>query len=191
MYDLAEDYFDALINHAKQFRYQIFDTVYIGGGTPTSVDPQLIAKLMHYIFAYFDISIDAEITIEANPATITPQTLEIYRASGINRISIGVQSFSDTVLSRLGRIHNSQQAKCAVMDASAAGFDNISIDLMFSVPGQSYPLWAYDLSYATTLPVSHISCYGLKIEPGTKFEELPEDWKCPRCRKGKDQFKPV
>ena len=169
MYHLAEEYFDALIAHAKQFRYQSFNTVYIGGGTPTSVDAQLISKLMYYVFAYFDISIDAEITIEANPATITPETLEIYRKSGITRISIGVQSFSDLVLSHLGRIHDSAQAKCAVMDASAAGFENISIDLMFSVPGQSYPLWAYDLSYATTLPVSHISCYGLKIEPGTEF----------------------
>ena len=168
---LAENYIDALIAHAKQFRYQSFNTVYIGGGTPTSIDAQLISKLMYYVFAYFDISIDAEITIEANPATITPETLEIYRKSGINRISIGVQSFSDSVLSHLGRIHSSAEAKCAVMDASAAGFDNISIDLMFSVPGQSFPLWAYDLSYATTLPISHISCYGLKIEPGTKFAE--------------------
>lgn len=145
------------------------DTVFIGGGTPSLMNHQEIARLMETVYESFEITMDAEITIESNPNSLDDIKLYTYLKNGINRLSMGVQSFDDDILNMLGRVHDKQRAINAFEMARKAGFKNINIDLMFAVPGQGQEQWLDTLREAISLSPEHISFYSLQIEEGTKF----------------------
>ena len=155
------------------------DTVFIGGGTPSVPECDVMEKLLQGMPESFCFQKDAEITIEANPGTLTPKKLELYRKYGINRISIGLQSPKDEELKVLGRIHNYEQFQESYQMARAAGFSNINTDLMFAIPGQSYEGWMENLRIVAELGPEHISAYSLIIEEGTPFSkrelDLPDE----------------
>ncbi|UCE04439.1 MAG: radical SAM family heme chaperone HemW [bacterium] len=147
-----------------------FRTLYIGGGTPSLLSAQQIDKLFQKVLSRFHFAKDFEFTIEANPETISFSKLKDYRSVGVNRLSLGVQSFSDLELQTLGRIHNTDQAKKCIEWASQAGFDNINLDLIFAIPDQSLSGWQTNLEQAIQFKPKHLSIYCLTIEPGTPFE---------------------
>ena len=144
-------------------------TVYLGGGTPSLFSPGAIAVLLDAAATGPGIVSGAEITLEANPGTVTRDRLADYRAAGVNRISLGVQSFQPAVLRTLGRDHTPAEAAAAVEAARAAGIDNVSLDLIFAVPGATLSDWEADLAAATALAPSHVSAYALTWEEGTPF----------------------
>ena len=146
-------------------------TIYFGGGTPSLADPSLIASFIQSIDEAFGISDDPEISMEANPGTLTKSKLEGYRSAGVNRLSIGLQSFDDSVLKTLGRIHTAEDFVKSYEDARRAGFDNVSVDLMFGVPGQTHEIWASTLAKVVSMDPEHVSFYSLQIEEGTPFYE--------------------
>ena len=157
------------------------DTVYFGGGTPSYLGPNRLCRLLDAVFQSYRVAPGAEITLEANPDSVTPQGLKRLVRAGFNRISIGVQSDDDAQLKALGRPHNYRQAQQAVSLSRRAGFDNISVDLMYGLPNQSREQWMQTLRNVIDLKADHISCYGLKVEPGTKLwtykdcANLPDD----------------
>ena len=183
--DLMDRYLDAVILHIREAAqgaagYEV-DTVYFGGGTPSFFGAGGLAKIFAEIDRRFDVSRDAEVSLEANPDSVTLPMLMRLRRAGFNRISIGVQSDDDAQLKALGRPHNYRQAQQAVSLSRRAGFDNISVDLMYGLPNQSREQWMQTLRNVIDLKADHISCYGLKVEPGTKLYEyrscanLPDD----------------
>ena len=148
------------------------DTVYFGGGTPTLLDEKYIESILVSLKDNFHISSDAEITIEANPCTVTKEKMKNLHSVGFNRVSLGVQSFSDTVLKTLGRLHSSDDVKRSAEKIRNAGFSNLNIDLMYAVPGQSFEDLSTSLSEVLKISPEHISAYGLKIEEGTPFYSM-------------------
>lgn len=150
--------------YSKQFRIA---TIFFGGGTPSLMSTVELKMVMDLLKDRFLLSDGAEVTLEANPGTIDTSKLEKYRQSGINRLSIGVQSFVAEELKFLQRIHDPAQARQAVRNAREAGFVNISIDLMFAVPGQTQKSWEKSLKQAVNLGTDHIACYSLIYEKGT------------------------
>ncbi len=146
-------------------------SLFFGGGTPSLFQPESFAQLLE-VFAP-DLAATAEITMEANPGSLEYGRLEDYRSAGINRLSIGVQSFDDAALARLGRIHSGREARVAIEAAHAAGFDNINIDLMHGLPRQGATAALADLHEAVGAEVEHISYYQLTIEPRTEFARRP------------------
>lgn len=149
-------------------------TIYIGGGTPSTLDNAALDRILQAILSTCPDSRPHEITIEANPGDITLEKAQAWRAMGINRLSIGIQSFDDQLLTLIGRRHTSEQARQAVAYAQAAGFDNISIDLMYALPDQTMQQWQNDVAQALQLGVQHISTYGLMYEDGTVLTTLLE-----------------
>ena len=147
----------------------VFDTVYLGGGTPSVLGPSAVQRILDAARDYFSILPDAEITLEANPGTVTQESFAAYRSAGVNRLNIGVQSFNDANLAFLGRIHTANQAVAALQAAGRAGFENIGLDLIYGLPQQNKGAWHKDLSAAAAFSPSHISCYMLTFEPGTKM----------------------
>ncbi len=141
------------------------DTIYFGGGTPSLLDPAEIAGVIQACREAFDVAPGAEVTMEANPETVTPDRLAGYRAAGVNRLSFGVQSFTDIELHRLGRLHDAARARAAVADARAAGFDNLSLDLMLWLPGQSRDDLRASVEALIALYPEHASLYLLEIYP--------------------------
>ncbi len=168
-----EAYFQSLNKEIALSRRSIqgkkFNTVYIGGGTPSIVD----GFYFEQILSGLELSDSAEITIEANPETVSYEYLKNLRAAGVNRISMGVQCFDNRVLKLLNRIHTSKQVISAVNQAKKAGFSNISIDLIYGLPAQTFSGWEKTLYSALELDINHISAYGLKIEEGTGFFHNP------------------
>jgi len=149
------------------------DTVFIGGGTPSTLHPGQIERILGALGKAFRLTPDAELTMEANPETVNAATLRDFRAAGMNRISFGVQSLDDGILKRLGRIHSADRARRAIGEARAAGFAEINADLMFGLPGQTADRWRQDLSEVLTWPITHLSCYELTIEGETAFARRP------------------
>lgn len=145
------------------------DTVFFGGGTPSLLSNKQIDRVLKTIFKYFSIECNAEITMEANPATLTLESLQGYRKAGVNRLSMGVQSMHDEILKRLGRIHNAEQVVKDFELARATEFNNINLDLMFAVPGSNIESTLEDLEKITALDPEHISFYSLQLEEGTNF----------------------
>jgi oxygen-independent coproporphyrinogen-3 oxidase len=145
------------------------DSIYFGGGTPSLLDPRQVAELIQQAGHLFGLADDAEVTLEANPGTVDFQKLSGFRQAGVNRLSLGTQSFDDRMLRELGRIHTAQQAREALAAARQAGFDNIGIDLIHALPGQTSALWLAELRQAVQLAPEHLSIYGLTIEEGTPF----------------------
>ncbi|MBP2645379.1 MAG: oxygen-independent coproporphyrinogen oxidase [Firmicutes bacterium] len=148
------------------------DSVYFGGGTPTVLQAEALGKILARLSDYTSIEADVEITVEANPDTVDGEKLSALRMSGVNRISFGVQSFTDEVLKAAGRIHSAEGAKSAVWQANASGFDNVSLDLMYGLPKQSAASFRSGLNEALKLPVRHLSVYGLKVEDNTPFGKM-------------------
>lgn len=146
-----------------------FDTLYFGGGTPTILTPDQIGKILEKIEQSFPLRREREITIEANPGTVTLESLKALRRLGINRISFGVQSFDDILLQRIGRIHTAQQALEAYALARSAGFENINLDFIFGLPGQTLEIWERTLRQALDLQPQHLSLYALVVEENTPF----------------------
>jgi oxygen-independent coproporphyrinogen-3 oxidase len=149
-----------------------FDTLYLGGGTPSIISLNELEKLMESVRNNFSFVPDSEITIEANPGDLNPDKLKQFKALGFNRISLGVQSFDDAVLRFLNRRHTAKQAEKAVADIRNAGFENLSIDLMYSVPGQEKNVWIKTLERALSFSPEHFSCYQLTVKKGTPFFAL-------------------
>ena len=147
-------------------------SAYFGGGTPSLIDPDRMAMLLQEIRRAFRLSPDAEISMEANPGTVDSSRLARYRAAGINRLSLGVQSADDDELQMLGRIHTYPEAEQAYRDARRAGFANVSLDLIYGLPGQTVATWERTLERALSLAPEHLSLYGLTLERGTSLARL-------------------
>lgn len=144
-------------------------TVFIGGGTPSVLEPELICRIMEALRRQFDVAPDAEISIEVNPGTLLYGKLGLYREAGINRVSMGLQSADNEELKYLGRIHSFEEFLKSYQSARMAGFDNISVDLMSGIPGQTLYSWKNTLKKVVMLKPEHISAYSLIIEEGTPF----------------------
>lgn len=145
-------------------------TVYLGGGTPTALPPALMERLLAGLREFLAAAPNAlEFTCECNPGTVDAAYLSLLRAGGVNRLSLGVQTFDDALLRRIGRIHTAAQARAAVRQARAAGFRNLSLDLMYGLPGQTLAGLEMSVQQALALAPQHISIYGLQVEEGTAF----------------------
>ncbi len=155
--------------------FEFFDTIYIGGGTPSILPVRIIADILTAVARNYAILPEPEITVEVNPGDAEAAHLVSLRLSGVNRLNIGIQSFDDRLLRFLGRRHSSRQAVDAVENAFAAGFDNIGVDLIYGIPGQTVAMWRETLSRALSFRPHHLSCYQLTLEAdtplGRKFAE--------------------
>ena len=176
--DLAEAaYINALIADLEQELPRIWgrpvSSIFMGGGTPSLFSAASIDRLLSAVRARLMLTPNVEITLEANPGTVEQQRFAEFRAAGINRLSIGIQSFQDSQLHRLGRIHDGKEAIKAVETAHAVGFDNFNLDLMFALPGQNCQAAQEDLRMAISLAPTHLSYYQLTIEPNTLFHTKP------------------
>lgn len=146
-----------------------FDTLYLGGGTPSLLNESEMDQLFRRLRDHFPLTADCEITLEANPGTLCKDKLHHFRELGINRLSLGIQSFNDQELQLLERIHSARQAEESIALARSAGFDNLSIDLIFALPGQKMQAWLQSLTKAIEYQPEHISAYNLIFEEGTPF----------------------
>jgi len=166
--ELVEKYVSTLCAEARaRGRGGSVDTVFLGGGTPSLLSLPQVERLLASLRAGWRIDSDAEVSMEANPETITAGKLRDLREAGVTRLSIGVQSFDDSRLGYLGRVHTAQRARDAVAGACGAGFDCVGVDLMFGLPGQAVAEFRADLEEALRFPLGHLSCYELSLEAGT------------------------
>ena len=154
---------------------RIFTSIYFGGGTPSLMQPEYISEIISTIKKFYAVSDNAEITLETNPGTVDKQKLRLFHNVGINRISIGIQSFNENELKFLTRIHDKETALRAVDYANEAGFKNINIDLIFNLPDQTKEKWRSNLNIAVQLPITHISAYNLILERGTILNKMVID----------------
>ncbi len=182
---LMDGFLDAVCAHIKEAGplapgYTV-DTVYFGGGTPSFFGADGMATILTAVRRSFDVSNNAEITFEANPDSVTPKLLHKLRSEGFNRVSLGIQCDDDGLLEKIGRPHTYAQAVTAVKQIRKAGFRNLSVDLIYGLPGQSLAGWERTLQNVLKLEPEHISCYGLQVEEGTPFYQhrayldLPDD----------------
>ena len=183
---LMAPYQEALIAHLEESSHAIrnyeVDSIYFGGGTPSFYGADRIVELLDVLKLNGNVRLDSEVTMECNPDSISPTAMELLREEGVNRLSIGIQATDNNLLKLIGRRHNFQQAQKAVQDARKAGFENISVDLIYGLPSQTKGDWATTLARIVELHPEHISCYGLKLEPGTPMYDeyngssiLPDD----------------
>lgn len=183
-------YVDALLADLEQDLPRVWgrriESVFIGGGTPSLLSAEALDRLLSGLRARLPLRPDLEITLEANPGTVEQGKFAEFRAAGISRLSIGVQSFDEAALQRLGRIHGRREACAAAEAAHAAGLDNFNLDLMFGLPGQTPAQARADIANAIALQPAHISYYQLTLEPHTAFYDapppLPDDEQCDRMQ---------
>ena len=170
---ISESYLDLVVREislAKEVtQASHVPTIFFGGGTPTLLEPRDLGRVITAISSHFEVTPECEITIEANPDTITPEKLAGLREAGFNRISFGMQSAVPHVLASLDRTHNPANVERAVSAARSAGFDELSVDLIYGTPGESMADWEQSVDQALSLPITHISAYALIVEPGTKL----------------------
>lgn len=170
---ISQDYIDLVIQEidraAKQSQAKFVPSIFFGGGTPTLMTPQDLGRVISAIKDRFELTADCEVTIEANPDTVSLESLKDLRGVGFNRISFGMQSAVPHVLSVLDRTHNPDNVAKSVHAAREAGFDEISVDLIYGTPGESMVDWKTSIDTALALPVTHISAYALIVEEGTKL----------------------
>ena len=176
--ELYADYTDAVCRHIRETgplapKHRV-DTIYFGGGTPSYFGEEGLATILTAVRKNFDVAPDAEITFECNPDSVTEKLLRRLKAEGFNRASLGIQCDDDGILAALGRPHSYRQAVQAFQKLRKEGFDNISVDLMYGLPQQSPFTWRDTLQNVLTLRPDHISCYGLKVEPGTPLYEYQD-----------------
>jgi len=177
---LIWDYLDALDREISltcaQTPPERIETIFVGGGTPTFLDHAQMGRFLEIVQRHFGrfMTSDLEYTMEANPGTTDREKLDLMRAGGVNRLSFGVQSFDNELLKRLGRIHDVEDVYRSVENALAAGFSNLSLDLMFGLPGQTLEIFRQSVETALQLPTSHFSAYSLKVEENTLFHTLYE-----------------
>ena len=143
------------------------DAIYFGGGTPSLLTPEQLARILESVRSNFRVEAGAEVTMEMNPGTVTPDVLRQYRALGVNRASFGAQTFDDRELRRLGRTHTAEDVRRTIADLRAAGFDNVSFDLIAGLPAQSLAAWSRNLDEALSLRPEHLSLYLLEVHEGT------------------------
>ena len=178
-----EAYVDALLCEMRERLEELpthartYNTLYIGGGTPSTLSPDSLQRLIHGCTDLFPLTEGAEVTVEANPDDVTPQWVSMLKDTPVNRISMGTQTFNDQLLRFLNRRHSSQQARQAVRILQDAGYSNISIDLIYGIPGQDRAIWQEDLRQALALDVSHLSAYSLMYEEGTALTRLRDQGK--------------
>lgn len=183
---LMPEYQKALTAHLEESSHAIknyeVDSIYFGGGTPSFYGADKIVEIFNTLKLNGNVRLDSEVTVECNPDSISLNALKLLREEGVNRISLGVQASDNNLLKLIGRRHNFQQAKRAVQDARRAGFDNVSLDLIYGLPSQTKSDWADSLAKVIELHPEHISCYGLKLEEGTPMYKdykgspiLPDD----------------
>jgi len=177
--DIRTRFLKALKNEILSFEPVEADTVYFGGGTPSLLKPSEMSDILDLLHQHDQISGDAEISMECNPASVTKENLKEFRKAGINRLSLGCQSFEQELLDHLGRLHTAEEAKQTVRDAMDAGFDNVSVDIMLGIPFATAETTRRDAVTAASLGVQHISAYLLKIAEGTPFAKgvdgIPSD----------------
>ncbi|MBR4109703.1 MAG: radical SAM family heme chaperone HemW [Oscillospiraceae bacterium] len=175
---LHDGYLDAVCSHIKEAGAlapnYLVDTIYFGGGTPSFFGAEGMAAILTVIRKSFDVARDAEITFEANPDSVSDRLLRRLRSEGFNRVSLGIQCDNDDILKKLGRPHSYAQAVNAVKRIRKMGFKNLSLDLMYGLPGQSLQAWEHTLQNVLKLQPEHISCYGLKVEEGTPLYEYQD-----------------
>ncbi len=168
---LLDSYLEAICAHIREAGplapNYLVDTVYFGGGTPTFFGAEGMTSILNAVRKSFHVAASAEITFEANPDSVSERLLRRLRSEGFNRVSLGVQCDQDEILKKLGRPHNYAQAVNAVQRIRKAGFRNLSLDLMYGLPGQTLESWERTLKNVLRLEPEHISCYGLKVEEGT------------------------
>jgi oxygen-independent coproporphyrinogen-3 oxidase len=168
-------YMNALFSEIQYWKenspHATVNSIFIGGGTPSSISPEWIEKLMRHLSESFSIAEDAEISMEANPGTLTPDSIESYKRAGINRISLGLQSTQNEMLQTIGRMHSYETFLGSYQWLRAAGIDNINIDLIFGLPGQDLADWKKTLNKVMDLSPEHISAYALKVEEGTPMAD--------------------
>ena len=173
--DRMDDYLKALLAHiretAPRTRGCQVDTVYLGGGTPSIFGEKRLHKLLAEVFRRFDVSRDAEVTIECNPDSVDKRRMVALRHSGVNRVSLGVQSACDEELAALHRVHTFAQAKAAAAAVGEAKIKNLSLDLIYGLPGQTMERWQDTVEQILALEPQHLSCYGLKVESGTPLDQ--------------------
>ena len=173
---LLDQYRKAICQHIREAGAQapdyLVDTIYFGGGTPSFFGPEGMAAILTAIRKSFDVASSAEITFEANPDSVTPQLLRRLRREGFNRVSLGIQCDNDEILKQIGRPHTYSQAVEAYKLIRKKGFRNLSVDLMYGLPGQTLHDWQDTLENVLQLKPEHISCYGLKVEEGTPLYEI-------------------
>lgn len=173
--ELVEDYLLALSAEtqmlAEKFGQPLVETIYLGGGTPTCLSGQALGQIIDDIYNNFPITKDVEISCEVNPGTSSKLDLTLLKKAGVNRLSIGVQSFNDEKLDYLGRIHDRQQIYTTYATAREVGFNNLNLDLIFAIPDQTVSDWQDSLEAALSLKPEHLSLYNLKLEEGTPFYE--------------------
>jgi oxygen-independent coproporphyrinogen-3 oxidase len=175
--EIENGYIQALIQEIKSYsnmKYDV-DTVFFGGGTPTVIKPQNLGRIINEIKSIFNVNDDAEISLEANPNTLTSENLAIYKEIGINRLSIGVQSLNDEILRSIGRLHNSNEAIESIERAKLYGYENLNVDLMFNIPGQRVTDIEETILKIIQQDVKHISFYSLKLEKGTPLYDMERD----------------
>ena len=177
------DYLQALSREAELrsaesfWKSRKFSTIFFGGGTPSLLSPQQISEILDIAYSSFDFGDQVEITLEANPGTISPKRLADYRRAGINRLSLGIQSFDADELKMLDRIHSPEEAISCALAGRQVGFENLSFDFIFALPGQTLRKWEATLQQAVELNPNHISAYNLIVETGTPLDH--------QIRKGK------
>ena len=175
--DRRTAYVEALVSQIRSFRSMgtrhVVDSVYIGGGTPSVLSGEEMGRILAAVRSSFSVSREAEITAEANPGTLDTSKLSAYREAGINRLSIGLQSADNGELKMLSRIHTREDFESSFLLARLEGFENINVDVMYALPGQSEDTLAATLDYVMALEPEHISFYGLKLEPDTPFGRDP------------------
>lgn len=180
--ELSENkYIQSVINEIKSYSELqdkfIVDTIYIGGGTPSIINPQNLENMINAIKSIFKVEENAEISMEANPNTLNKENLNAYSSIGINRLSIGIQSLNDDILKNIGRIHNSKEALEAIEKAKHCGFENINVDVMFNIPGQTIEDINSTIFQLIKKEIRHISFYSLKLEKGTPMYTLEKNKK--------------
>jgi oxygen-independent coproporphyrinogen-3 oxidase len=170
---LASRYVEALLTEIRgsEAAGQPADTIYFGGGTPSLLEPDEVGRIIDACDAVFDIACGSEVTLEANPEMVTAERLSAYRSAGVNRLSLGVQSFDDGELRRLSRLHGADKARAAFRAARDAGFDNVSLDLMMWLPGQRVRDWLRSVGQAIVLGPEHLSLYLLEVYPNAPLKD--------------------
>ena len=173
------DYLEALCGELSRCRHAgaTADSIYVGGGTPSLLTAAAVGRIIDTVGRRFAVTGDAEITLEVNPGTVGRESLAAYRSIGVNRLNIGLQAFDDPSLVFLGRIHTARQGRDAYEAARAAGFDNVGLDLIYAIPGQTRQQWRAQMARAVQLAPEHLACYSLTVEPDTPLADRVADGK--------------